>query len=142
MKTHTVRGLEMIDAIAHNFGLEHLDGLDLLRHIAESHHETMDGGGYPHGLHGGEIPLEARIVAVADVFDALTSPRPYKPSWTDDEALAFLRKLARSKFDEDCVDALLYNVKKVKEIQAQFQDDVADSAPAGAAGAGLKGSGT
>lgn len=122
MKQHTVRGLEMIEAIAHNFGLEHLDGLDLLRHIAESHHETLDGGGYPHGLHDGEIPLEARIVAVADVFDALTSPRPYKPSWTDDEAFAWLRKLSRSKFDEDCVDALLFNKKKVKEIQAQFQD--------------------
>ena len=122
MKTHTVRGLQMIDAIAHNFGLEHLDGLDLLRHIAESHHETMDGNGYPHGLHGVEIPLEARIVAVADVFDALTSARPYKPSWSDEEAFAWLRKLARSKFDEDCVDALLFNAKKVKEIQAQFPD--------------------
>jgi HD-GYP domain-containing protein (c-di-GMP phosphodiesterase class II) len=127
MQQHTVRGLEMINAIAHNFGLEHLDGLDLLRHIAESHHETMDGGGYPHGLHGGEIPLEARIVAVADVFDALTSPRPYKPSWTDSEAFAWLRKLARSKFDEDCVDALLFNAKKVKEIQAQFRDAGAES---------------
>ena len=122
MKQHTVRGLEMINAITHNFGLEHLDGLDLLRHIAESHHETMDGGGYPHGLHEREIPLEARIVAVADVFDALTSPRPYKPSWTDDEAFAWLRKLARTKFDEDCVDALLFNAKKVKEIQAQFRE--------------------
>jgi HD-GYP domain-containing protein (c-di-GMP phosphodiesterase class II) len=122
MKQHTVRGLEMIEALAHNFGLEHLDGLDLLRHIAESHHETMDGGGYPHGLHEREIPLEARIIAVADVFDALTSRRPYKPSWSNDEAFAWLRKLSRSKFDEDCVDALLYNAKKVKEIQAQFQD--------------------
>ena len=127
MKQHTVRGLEMIEAIAHNFGLEHLDGLDLLRHIAESHHETMDGGGYPHGLHEREIPLEARIVAVADVFDALTSPRPYKPSWTDDEAFAWLRKLSRSKFDEDCVGALLFNVKKVKEIQARFRDAAPDS---------------
>ena len=122
MKQHTVRGLQMIEAIAHNFGLEHLDGLDLLRHIAESHHETMDGGGYPHGLHAREIPLEARIVAVADVFDALTSPRPYKPAWTDDEAFAWLRRLARSKFDEDCVQALLFNAKKVKEIQAQFRE--------------------
>ena len=122
MKQHTVRGLQMIEAIAHNFGLEHLDGLDLLRHIAESHHETMDGGGYPHGLHEREIPLEARIVAVADVFDALTSPRPYKPAWTDDEAFAWLRRLARSKFDEDCVQALLFNAKKVKEIQAQFRE--------------------
>jgi HD-GYP domain-containing protein (c-di-GMP phosphodiesterase class II) len=122
MKQHTVRGLEMIDAIVHNFGLEHLDGLDLLRHIAESHHEKMDGSGYPHRLHDTEIPLEARIIAVADVFDALTSPRPYKPSWTNEEAFAWLRKLARSKFDQDCVDALLYNAKKVKEIQAQFRD--------------------
>ena len=125
MKQHTVRGLEIIEAIAHNFGLEHLDGLDLLRHIAESHHETMDGGGYPHGLHDGEIPIEARIVAVADVFDALTSLRPYKPSWSNEEAFAWLRKLSRSKFDQNCVDALLYNAKMVKEIQAHFQDPVA-----------------
>ena len=141
MKQHTVRGLEMVDAIAHNFGLEHLDGLDLLRHIAESHHEAMDGSGYPHGLHGREIPLEARIVAVADVFDALTSARPYKPTWTDDEAFAWLRRLARSKFDEDCVDALLFNVKKVKEIQAQFQDADAASASGGGPGSRPEGAG-
>ena len=122
MKSHTVRGREMIDSIAHNFGLEQLDGLDLLRHIAESHHETIDGGGYPHGLRGGEIPLEARIVAVADVFDALTSARPYKPSWSNEEAYAWLRKLARSKFDEDCVQALVFNAEKVREIQRQFHD--------------------
>ena len=122
MKQHTVRGLEMIEAIAHNFGLEQLDGLDLLRHIAESHHETMDGSGYPRGLRDGWIPLEARIVAVADVFDALTSARPYKPSWSNDEAFAWLRKMARSKFDEECVEALVLNAKKVKEIQAWFRD--------------------
>jgi HD-GYP domain-containing protein (c-di-GMP phosphodiesterase class II) len=97
-----------------------------LRHIAESHHEAMDGSGYPHGLHDGEIPLEARIVAVADVFDALTSPRPYKASWTNEEAFAWLRKLSRSKFDSDCVDALLLSAKKIKEIQAQFQDQRID----------------
>ena len=122
MKQHTVRGLEMIESIAHNFGLEQLDGLDLLRHIAESHHENMDGSGYPHGLRGRDIPLEARIVAVADVFDALTSVRPYKSTWTNEEAFAWLRKLARSKFDGDCVEALISNAKKVREIQAQFLD--------------------
>jgi HD-GYP domain-containing protein (c-di-GMP phosphodiesterase class II) len=122
MKQHTVRGLEMIEAIAHNFGLEQLDGLDLLRHIAESHHETMDGGGYPHGLRDGQIPLEARIVAVADVFDALTSTRPYKPSWSNNEAFAWLRKLARSKFDEECVEALVLNARKIEEIQVRFRD--------------------
>lgn len=122
MKLHTTRGREMVDAIAHNFGLERLDGLDLLRHIAESHHETLDGKGYPRGLKEGDIPLEARIVAVADVFDALTSARPYKPSWSNEEALAWLRKLARSKFDADCVEAVAMNLAKVREIQAQFRD--------------------
>jgi len=141
MQQHTVRGLEMVEAIAHNFGLEQLDGLDLLRHIAESHHETIEGSGYPHGLRDGEIPLEARIVAVADVFDALSSRRPYKPSWSNDEAFAWLRRMERSKFDEDCVEALILNAKKVKEIQEQFQDSEAAaptapraSAPCGSAG--------
>ena len=129
MQQHTVRGLAMVEAIAHNFGLEQLDGLDLLRHIAESHHESMDGSGYPHGLREREIPLEARIVAVADVFDALTSARPYKPSWSNAEAFAWLRKLSRSRFDEDCVEALVFNAKKVAQIQAQFRD--AGAAPAG-----------
>jgi len=103
--------------------------LDLLRHIAESHHETMDGGGYPNGLHDREIPLEARIVAVADVFDALTSVRPYKPSWNNDQAFAWLRKLARTKFDEDCVDALIFNAAKVVEIQKQFHEPAVPPAP-------------
>ncbi len=129
MEQHTVRGLEMVEAIAHNFGLEQLDGLDLLRHIAESHHEAMDGSGYPRGLHDGEIPLEARIVAVADVFDALSSTRPYKPSWSNGEAFAWLRRMARSKFDEDCVAALVFNAKKVEEIQAQFRDAGKQSPP-------------
>ncbi|MBI3376681.1 MAG: HD-GYP domain-containing protein [Betaproteobacteria bacterium] len=136
MKQHTVRGREMIDSIAHNFGLEQLDGLDLLRHIAESHHETMDGRGYPHGLHDGQIPIESRIVAVADVFDALTSFRPYKPSWSNAEAYAWLRKLARSKFDEDCVEALAFNANKVQEIQAQFREPEAPTSASDAIGSG------
>lgn len=122
MQQHTLRGQEMIEDIANNFGLNQLDRLDLLRNIAESHHEAMDGSGYPHGLRGEEIPIEARIIAVADVFDALTSERPYKSSWSNEEAFAWLRRLSRSQFDEDCVNALLYHADKVKEIQAQFRD--------------------
>lgn len=122
MKMHTLRGREMIRSIASNFGLDHLDGLELLERIAESHHEAMDGSGYPRGLRGDEIPLEARIVAVADVFDALTSTRPYKPSWTNEEVFAWLRGLAHKKFDEDCVEALIFNADKVREIQRQFPD--------------------
>ena len=122
MQSHTVRGLEMVDAMARNFGLEHLEGLDLLRHIAEWHHEALDGSGYPDGLRDGEIPLEARIVAVADVFDALTSERPYKPAWSNAPALAWLRGVARARFDAQCVEALAANAAKVAEIQGRFQD--------------------
>ena len=122
MKLHTLRGQQMIDDIASNFGLGHLDRLDLLRNIAESHHEALDGSGYPHGLRGDEIPLEARIIAVADVFDALTSIRPYKTSWSNEEAFAWLRRLSRSTFDEDCVNALIFNATKIREIQSQFRD--------------------
>ncbi|OGA43987.1 MAG: phosphohydrolase [Betaproteobacteria bacterium RIFCSPLOWO2_12_FULL_62_13] len=123
MKQHTTRGLQMIDAFARNFGFEHLEGLDILRHIAESHHETMDGSGYPRGLKGAEIPLEARIVAVADIFDALTSERPYKHAWSNEEAFGLLRKLSRDTLDADCVEALLRNRKEVLEIQRRFQDE-------------------
>ncbi len=124
MKSHTTRGLAMVEDIARNFGIEHLEGLDLLRAIAQSHHETLDGQGYPRGLKGGEIPLEARIVAVADVFDALTSARSYKTAWSNEEAFATLRKLAKDKLDADCVEALIVNEKKVRDIQTQFRDEV------------------
>jgi HD-GYP domain-containing protein (c-di-GMP phosphodiesterase class II) len=129
MKRHTTRGLQMVDAIARNFGLEHLEGLDILRHIAESHHEMLDGSGYPRGLKGDAIPLEARIVAVADIFDALTSERPYKPAWTNDEAYGLLRSMARHKLDADCVAALLNNPQEVAEIQRRFRDEPRLSSP-------------
>jgi putative two-component system response regulator len=67
--------------------------------IALSHHERWDGTGYPHGLQGEVIPLEARIVAIADVFDALTSKRPYKHAWTVDEAFALIESEAGKHFD-------------------------------------------
>jgi HD-GYP domain-containing protein (c-di-GMP phosphodiesterase class II) len=120
MKTHTTRGLLMVNDIAKNFGLEHLEGLDILRNIAEYHHESIDGRGYPVGLKGKEIPLEARIVAVADVFDALTSARYYKQGWSNEDAFAMLRKLSKDKLDGDCVEALVGNETEVREIQSQF----------------------
>ena len=120
MKEHSRKGLEMIDRIASNFGLEHVLGLDVLKSVARDHHEAMDGSGYPRGLKGDEISIEARIVAVADVFDALTSRRPYKAGWSNDEAFDLLRRLAREKLDGDCVDALLRNRAAVEEIQRRF----------------------
>ena len=75
------------------------------------------------GIKGSEIPLEARIVAVADVFDALTSVRSYKKAWSNEEAISTLRELAGETLDQDCVDALIQNMDKVIEIQEQFSQD-------------------
>ena len=73
--------------------------------IAAFHHEWWDGSGYPYGLVGEEIPLAARIVALADVFDALSHSRPYKPAWPRAEALAEVRRLRGVQFDPAVVDA-------------------------------------
>ena len=91
--------------------------------IALTHHEKYDGSGYPHGTAGENIPLIGRIVAVADVFDALTSVRPYKPAWSLDDATAFLRDGRGQHFDPLCVDALLSDWGAVLKIRDEFQDE-------------------
>jgi putative two-component system response regulator len=90
--------------------------------IAISHHERYDGGGYPHGLAGEAIPLYGRIVAVADVFDALTSARPYKIGWELSRAVAHMRAGAGSHFDPRCVEALLSDVGALVAIQQRYHD--------------------
>ena len=123
MQTHAHLGREMIDDLLNNFGLINFEHVDILRNIAECHHEAINGTGYPRGIKGTEIPLEARIVAVADVFDALTSARSYKKAWNNDTAINTLRELAGETLDQDCVDALIQNMDKVIEIQEQFSQD-------------------
>lgn len=88
--------------------------------IALRHHERYDGSGYPDGLIGDAIPLEARIVAVADVFDALISPRPYKKAWDMDAALAYLYAQRGRLFDPACVEALGRGRTRLDEICAQY----------------------
>ena len=90
--------------------------------IAHSHHEKFDGSGYPQGLRGEAIPLVGRIVAVADVFDALTSKRPYKKAWPLEQARSFLVDNAGSHFDPDCVEALLSAWDEVTAIHDRHQD--------------------
>ena len=124
MKTHSQKGKEIIDGLLENFGLENITHANILRNIATYHHETINGCGYPEGRCGQEIPLEARIVAVADVFDALTSKRPYKQAWSNDEAFAALREMAGEKLDKDCVEALLNHLEEIEEIQQQFKENV------------------
>lgn len=83
------------------------DVIQLAAEVALTHHERWDGDGYPRGLRGDAIPLSGRIVAVADVFDALCSPRPYKRAWSDAEAKTYLTENAGTQFDPDCVDAFM-----------------------------------
>ena len=123
MKTHARNGRIMIDELLENFGLENIKYVDVLRNIAEFHHEAVNGRGYPTGKKGDEIPLEARIVAVADVFDALTSERCYKDAWDNNRAIDTLKQLSGQMLDRDCVDALLDNMEQVEKIQEQFAED-------------------
>jgi HD-GYP domain-containing protein (c-di-GMP phosphodiesterase class II) len=123
MRRHARQGREIIDEVLANFGLDAMQHVNILRNIAEHHHEAMNGKGYPAGLKGGDIPLEARIVAVADVFDALTSRRPYKEAWTNDEAFAALQRLAGETLDAECVEALMGRREEVERIQEQFDED-------------------
>ncbi len=123
MKSHAIKGREIIDEILVNFGLDGVDYVNILRNIAEFHHESVNGAGYPSGKKGGDIPLEARIVAVADIFDALTSRRCYKGAWTNEQAFETLTMLAGEKLDLDCVNALLENIEEIVRIQQRFKQD-------------------
>jgi HD-GYP domain-containing protein (c-di-GMP phosphodiesterase class II) len=123
MNTHTHIGRQMIDDMISNFGLDSIHHLDILKNIAEFHHEAVNGSGYPSGKTSDEIPLEARIVAVADVFDALTSRRPYKDAWSNAKAFDTLKLLAGETLDLDCVNALIENHQKVESIQQQFKEN-------------------
>ena len=90
--------------------------------IALGHHEKFDGSGYPQGLAGEAIPLAARIVAVADVFDALTSKRPYKQAWSFQDALKFIQTESGHHFDPDCVRAFELRIDAVAAIMRELGD--------------------
>ncbi|MDH5483945.1 MAG: HD domain-containing protein [Gammaproteobacteria bacterium] len=123
MKSHSARGREMIDVLLRNHGLDGVGYIDMLRNIALYHHEAYDGSGYPKGLKADDIPIEARIVAVADVFDALTSCRPYKQAWSNDDAFDALRELANQKLDSGCVEVLIRCREEVEQIQQRFSEN-------------------
>lgn len=90
--------------------------------IALTHHEKFDGSGYPKGLEGAAIPLVGRVVAVADVYDALVSARPYKMAWPVEEALDYLKQQSGKHFDPECVNAFLKRFDKIKNIELKYAD--------------------
>ena len=115
MQKHSEIGAEIIG--------EHDDELlQMARLIALHHHEKWDGSGYPAGLAGEDIPLPARIVALADVFDALTSARPYKTAWPVDRALAFIEEQAGTHFDPGLLPAFHQALPQMLAIREQFND--------------------
>ena len=89
--------------------------------IAEGHHEKWDGSGYPYGKKGEEIPLSARIVAIADVFDALTSKRPYKKAFSFEESVEIIVQGAGRHFDPNIVDIFIKNIETIRETYDKFQ---------------------
>lgn len=115
MKKHAEYGAEIIG--------EHPSPLlQLAKEVAITHHEKWDGSGYPNGLSGEDIPLSARIIAIADVFDALTSERPYKKAWPEEKAITLLQSEAGSHFDPQLVPLFIECLPRVREIQAKYQD--------------------
>ncbi|MEM9458329.1 MAG: two-component system response regulator [Myxococcota bacterium] len=99
----------------------------LAANIAHTHHEKWDGSGYPRGLKDDSIPIEGRIAAVADVFDALTSERPYKKAWPIEDAVALLERGRGAHFDPELVDLFLGSMDEVLEIKDEFRDQVPET---------------
>ncbi|MHB1033308.1 MAG: response regulator [Pirellulales bacterium] len=118
MKQHTVIGSRTLDAAAYAY--PEAKFLCMARDIARSHHERFDGGGYPDGLAGENIPLCGRIVALADVYDALTTKRVYKPAFSHEKARAIILDGMGSHFDGDIVDAFVANEKRFVAIREEF----------------------
>jgi len=121
MASHVTIGMQIVETLIVRFDLGDLAGIDVLRNIVAGHHEKLDGSGYPLGLGGDAIPLESRIVAVADIFDALTSHRAYKEAWPAASAFAALEALAADgKLDPACVAALCTCQDECREIMDRF----------------------
>ena len=115
MRSHPQVGAEIIGE--HAFPM-----LQMARSIALTHHEKWDGSGYPQGLSGQAIPLESRIVAVADVFDALTTVRPYKKAWSVEDALAYLQEQSGRHFDPALVERFMTLRTQIDAVREQWSD--------------------
>jgi diguanylate cyclase (GGDEF)-like protein/PAS domain S-box-containing protein len=116
MKQHTVIGAQILKGSEAEF-------IRLGETIAQNHHEKWDGSGYPNGVKGAEIPIAGRIAAIADVFDALTSKRPYKQPLSVEKSMAIIREGRGSHFDPDVVDAFFAIQDEILTIQKQYGED-------------------
>ena len=123
MQGHVELGLRMVDEMVADMGLDDSTAARIMRNVVGTHHERGDGSGYPLGLRADQIPLEGRIIAVADVFDALSTTRPYKRAWPLEECALHLRELAAfGRLDAECVEVLLAEPQELSAILHQFAD--------------------
>jgi putative two-component system response regulator len=127
MKRHTTLGREAIEAAERQLGVP-LPILAVAKEIAESHQEKWDGSGYPRGLKGEGIPLSARLMAVADVYDALISRRTYKPALSHAAAVRIMAQGRGTHFDPDILDAFLEIAERFREVSERFRDSELDHA--------------
>ncbi len=131
MRQHPLRGCEIVQIMLDS-ATAPIPQARVLTNIIRHHHESFDGSGYPDGLAGARIPAEARIVAIADCFDALTTRRPYKEPWSNAQALAWIQAEAGRRFDPEGVDELVRALPRIEAIQAGFRepDEPAEASPA------------
>ncbi|MCK5819224.1 MAG: two-component system response regulator [Psychromonas sp.] len=115
MKKHVEYGVKIL-------GTADSELLSMAREITLGHHEQYDGSGYPYGIEGENIPLSARIIAIADAFDALTSKRPYKNAWPVEKAVALLKEKSGKHFDPILVPQFIKCLDKILEIKAKYQN--------------------
>jgi HD-GYP domain-containing protein (c-di-GMP phosphodiesterase class II) len=123
METHVQKGVEVLEKLIGEFGMESLPDASVMRNVVAGHHQSLDGSGYPHGLKGDAVALESRIIAVADVLDALISHRPYKEAWPIEKAIEELERLvAIGKFDGACVEAVKTHRDEILSIRDRFSE--------------------
>ena len=120
MRTHANIGFSMLQGSSSRY-------LEMAASVAYAHHEKYDGSGYPRGLAGDDIPLDARIVAIADVYDALTSVRPYKQAWTAEQTHDHLLEQRGKHYDPVLLDLFLACTDEISQIRQVFGDSAADS---------------
>jgi len=119
MKTHASIGADILSGTDSEL-------MNMAREIAQNHHEKFDGSGYPNGLSGTQIPISAKIAALSDVFDALTSDRPYKKAWSVEDAVAEIKKCSGGHFDPQVVRAFEASLPAILDVRSQYREDEQD----------------